>query len=88
MSEDKLCFITFPGVTQVLKAENCLSSITNSFEIVPIPREITADCGMCIMCTPENLKGIIDMLTKSKMQFEQVHILKRKTGFLDKLFER
>lgn len=88
MCEENLCYITFQGVTQVLKAEKVLPGKKNLYEIVPIPREITADCGVCIMCAPENVSKILNALCLAQIVYENVYTLKKKQkGLLMRLLE-
>jgi len=88
MAEEFRCYITLNGVTQVLRAEKALQTMKEKFVVVPIPREITADCGMCVMCLPEDADKIIELLKQSGVVFERVYSLKRKkTGLLRKMFD-
>ncbi len=75
---EERCYIIFPALTQVLKAEKLLSAVKAEFWVVPIPREISSDCGMCIMCLPDKLGNIKEALTKHGIQSEQTFVLKKK----------
>ncbi len=89
MSAEKHCYITFPGVTLVLQAEKYLAQIGEEFLIVPIPREIGTDCGMCIMCAPEKADRIINLLTQAGVTYDSIYTLKKhKPGFFGSLFKK
>jgi len=76
--EEKRCYITFPALTEVLKAEKCLQPSGTKFWLVPIPREITADCGMCLMCYPEALETVTALLAAEYIAYEETYLLKKR----------
>ncbi|WP_418792127.1 DUF3343 domain-containing protein [Phosphitispora sp. TUW77] len=76
--EEERYYITFPALTAVLKAEKCLESSGIKFWLVPIPREITADCGMCIMCYPEATELVKALLAAEDIAYEQTYLLKKR----------
>lgn len=88
MTMEKRSYITFGGVTHVLMAERILKKQKYPFFIVPIPREISADCGMCVMCLPEDLVYIQESLDSAMVSYNEVYTLnKKKTGLFRKIFD-
>ncbi len=75
---EERCYLTFPALTQVLKAEKLLSSHQLEFWVVPLPREISSDCGMCIMCRPETFDSIKEVLAAQGIGYEQTFVLQKK----------
>jgi len=41
-------FLLFPAIHDVLKAEKRLKSEKIQYELVPVPRQLSSDCGVCI----------------------------------------
>ena len=41
-------FLVFQSIHDVLKAEKILKKAAASFELVPVPRALSSDCGVCI----------------------------------------
>ncbi|MCX7966698.1 MAG: DUF3343 domain-containing protein, partial [Syntrophorhabdaceae bacterium] len=41
-------FLIFPAVHDVIKAEKKLKSEKIEYELVPVPRQLSSDCGVCI----------------------------------------
>ena len=48
MSRDRLHYLLFSTIHDVLKAEKRLKSSKVSAEVVPVPRSLSSDCGVCI----------------------------------------
>lgn len=82
------CYITFAAVTYVLRAEKHLAHTGEEFLVVPIPREISTECGMCIICRPEKGDLIVGSLKRAEIPVEGLHLLKGgKNGFFKGLWK-
>jgi hypothetical protein len=57
-------FIVFASIHYVIKAEKLLQKLNFKFTIVPIPREISSDCGMCILLE-RDLDAIVEILRQN-----------------------
>ncbi len=55
MQDKEAYFLLFPTIHDVLKAEKLLKQKGLSFELVPVPRNLSSDCGMCV-----KLEGDVD----------------------------
>lgn len=61
MPEDKIYYILFTTIHEVLKAEKLFKALTLDAEVVPVPRKLSSDCGVCIKSSaaPETLNGVL-----------------------------
>ncbi|MGD0274530.1 MAG: DUF3343 domain-containing protein [Syntrophales bacterium] len=50
--------ILFPSVSHALKAEKILKACGISHKLIPIPRHISSDCGICLRFAPEDRDAI------------------------------
>ena len=48
MPADKIAFILFHTIHDVLRMEKILKKQGITHELVPVPRNLGSDCGMCI----------------------------------------
>lgn len=48
MQKDKTIFILFHTIHDVLRMEKILKKQEIIHELVPVPRNLSSDCGMCI----------------------------------------
>ncbi|MBP6940689.1 MAG: DUF3343 domain-containing protein [Syntrophorhabdaceae bacterium] len=51
-------FLIFYSIHDVLKAEKALKGRDVAIELVPVPRNLSSDCGMCIKLNGD-LEGIM-----------------------------
>lgn len=63
MSTNSTYFLLFRSIHDVLKAEKVLKKIGAEFELVPVPRQISSECGVCIksMTSPKDLFPSADL---------------------------
>ena len=48
MPQDRVLYLLFTTIHDVLKAEKRLKSGKVNMEVVPVPRSLSSDCGVCI----------------------------------------
>jgi hypothetical protein len=62
--------ITFQSTHQVLKTEKLLQKEGVDFDIIPVPKEISSDCGMAIRVEMESIKIIEGILEKNTIVYK------------------
>jgi hypothetical protein len=65
------CVLLFPSVSQALLAEKILKREGLSHKVIPVPRQISSDCGVCIRIDPEERDRITSALA-GKVQVQEV----------------
>ena len=58
---DYLVFI-FPSVSHALKAEKLLKAAGVAHKLIPVPRHISSDCGVCLRITRAQRPGVAALL--------------------------
>lgn len=48
MNDNETFFLLFRSIHDVLKVEKLLKKTDAAFELVPVPRAISSECGVCI----------------------------------------
>ncbi len=61
MKEAKPILI-YDSIHYVLKAEKILKKAGFKIKVVPVPREVSSDCGVCIRCEKQDTERILDTL--------------------------
>lgn len=75
MNDPKIIFV-FDSIHYVLKAEKILKEADLSCELIPVPREISSDCGMAL-AIEESAGGVArERLAEHHLEFS----IFRKTG--------
>jgi hypothetical protein len=59
------CVALFDTVSHVMKAEKVLKSAGIPHKLIPVPRSISSDCGVCLRFLPEQKEAVIKALTST-----------------------
>lgn len=68
---DKYQVLLFESVSYTLKTEKILKKEKIPFKLIPIPRNISSDCGMCIRFSPGDKDKIVSALS-GKVEIEEI----------------
>ena len=64
--------VIFFSIHYVLKAEQLLKAGGISLDVVPVPREISGDCGMAITFAPEKLVEVQGILAAAGIAIARI----------------
>ena len=67
--------ITFSTTTQAMAMEKFCAQQNLPGRLIPVPREITAGCGLSWKARPEEKDLLISALTEADMKWAECHIL-------------
>ena len=68
----KFLFVIFKSMTYVLSAERIARKGAISCRIIPIPRNLSTDCGMCISVKSEERDAFLELLEEKGLVPERV----------------
>ncbi len=60
--DSQYCVFLFPSVSYVLKAEKILKDRGIEHKLIPVPRHISADCGVCLRIAVDQQETVVEML--------------------------
>jgi hypothetical protein len=52
----------FPSVSHVLKAEKILIRAAIPYKVIPVPRQISSDCGVCLRVAATHQEAVTQAL--------------------------
>lgn len=62
MVNDGDCVAIFHSIHRVLHAEQLLKEAGVAFLLIPVPRQLTADCGLALRVAPGHLAALLAVL--------------------------
>lgn len=65
--------IIFNSVHRVMKAEKLLKATGLDVRIMPVPRQLSSDCGLSIAFRLEDVSGVVTALTSGGLTPEGVY---------------
>lgn len=61
------CVLIFPSIHQVMRAEKLLKGKGIKIDLIPVPREISSDCGVAIELSTDSGKEACLLLGENKV---------------------
>jgi len=58
MEEQRYVVFLFPSVSYALKAEKILKVAGIAHKLIPVPRDISSDCGVCVRITEDKQQDV------------------------------
>ncbi|RCW34542.1 DUF3343 domain-containing protein [Marinilabilia salmonicolor] len=68
MSEEPL--LLFPNVHKVMRADRICKAKGIATRVIPVPEEISSECGMCLVVADSNLNACREALKEENITFE------------------
>lgn len=59
----------FQSVSAAMKAESVLKASGISYKIIPVPKEISAECGICVRFLPADREKVETVLLSGAIPF-------------------
>lgn len=75
MADIQLTVILFHSTSYALRAEKVLAQAGIASKLVPVPRHLSSDCGVCIQIARAGQEAALDALEAARVQVEGVHDL-------------
>ena len=73
-SQELFYVVLFKSVSHALRAEKILKDTGIPFKIIPVPKSISSDCGVCIRFTPEHADAIRSALDGA-VPYDEIRML-------------
>jgi hypothetical protein len=71
MKAASYCVLLFHSVSQALVAEKVLKREGLPHKVIPVPRKISSDCGVCIRFEPDERDRITSVLA-GKVEVQEI----------------
>ncbi len=68
MSDKKFAVILLHATSHALRAEKLIKKRGITARLIPVPRHISSDCGVCIRIIQENTDTVLSILENSNVE--------------------
>lgn len=72
----------FHSIHRVLKAEKILKHHRVDFLLIPVPRQLTSDCGLALRFSPETKTSLLEVLEDEGLMPAELH-QRSESSYLD-----
>lgn len=70
--------ILFPSIHYVIRAEKLIKEKGFFIDLIPVPRHLSSDCGVCLVFNWEQKEFLVSILENAGLKIEGVHPLQGK----------
>lgn len=71
--------ILFPSIHFALRAEKLMKERGIAYKLVPVPRHLSSDCGVCLRIPWEKKEEVLPLLTQAKVKVDGAYPLPDKS---------
>jgi len=68
------CILLLPSIHQVMKAEKVLKGRGIEIDLIPVPREISSDCGVAVETSIDSKDEALQILEENKMRIIECYV--------------
>ncbi len=76
MSPREYVAVLFAGTSHAVRAESLLVRAGVPCRLIPVPRELSSDCGVCVRLEPADEERALAILAEAGLAIEGVHTLR------------
>ncbi len=73
-NEEKAAVFVLYSIHNVMKAEKVLKSRRIAFDTIPVPKEISSDCGMAILSAEKDERTIGEILEANGIDIKGIYL--------------
>lgn len=70
--------ILFPSIHYVIQAEKLIKEKGFFFDLIPVPRNLSSDCGVCILFEWKEKEMILNVIEEAGLKIEGIHLFQEK----------
>jgi len=67
------CVVLFHSISGALRAEKLLKAESVPLKLIPVPRHLSSDCGICIRFECADKLKVEGILGRSKLEIQGIH---------------
>ncbi len=73
MSRGQYAVILVYSTSYALRAEKVLQRAGIPCKLIPVPRHLSSDCGVCVRVQRSRLEPVLEALEAAQVEINQVH---------------
>lgn len=71
-TEAQAAYVVVYSTSQAIKIEKLLQELNIPSKMVPVPRQISSDCGVCLRIAAEDIPGVEGALARSRIEIQGI----------------
>ena len=67
--------VIFYSTSGAIKTESLAKKLGLTVKLIPVPRHLSSDCGICLRFNSDDIHGIEKILRDNKIEFDSINDL-------------
>ena len=64
--------VLFYSTSGAIRAEKLAKEAGFTVKLIPVPRHLSSDCGVCLRCKSKDVRALRSLLETAKVEFEDI----------------
>jgi hypothetical protein len=73
LMKDNYSVVIFYSTSAAIRAENLAQKVNLKVKLIPIPRHLSSDCGICLQFNNEDQQSIKEILVEKKIEYDDIY---------------
>ncbi|MEI6609663.1 MAG: DUF3343 domain-containing protein [Deltaproteobacteria bacterium] len=74
MQKESAGVVLFESISHALRAEKLIKAAQITCKLIPVPRHLSSDCGVCLRFNTD-VKGQVENILEGKLDFFEIKLL-------------
>lgn len=71
--KDNYSVVIFYSTSAAIRAESLAQKVNLKVKLIPVPRHLSSDCGICLKFNNENQQSIKKILAEKKIEYDDIY---------------
>lgn len=71
--KDNYSVVIFYSTSAAIRAESLAQKVNLKVKLIPVPRHLSSDCGICLQFNNEDQQSIKEILVEKKIEYDDIY---------------
>lgn len=71
--KDNYSVVIFYSTSAAIRAESLAQKVNLKVKLIPVPRHLSSDCGICLQFNNEDQQSIKEILVERKIEYDDIY---------------
>lgn len=71
--KDNYSIVIFYSTSAAIRAESLAQKVNLKVKLIPVPRNLSSDCGICLQFNNEDKQSIKEILVERKIEYDDIY---------------
>ena len=73
LMKDNYSVVIFYSTSAAIRTESLAKKQELAIKLIPVPRHLSSDCGICLQFNDEDQQSIKEILAEKKIEYEDIY---------------